>query len=489
MVKVLLYLLYSIGLTFVCLCTTQPNNPSESMRHIKPIVLWKTTRDHPGPEEVDSMRFTVFSSTGNFADTIQKTFHFDNHKAVINVPADSRLTLKVEGLDEEGAVIYKGTVLVDDASDQDVTITLDATQVTPRKPSSFSGIALSSCNYYLSWKDRSNNETGFIIQHKGNDEFVTLDTVKGENVYLHSYVGYAENHTYRIFAFNNAGTSDTITQFIESPSFNGENRTPKFLQTSEQMSGTIYPGQTKRVILTAFDPDCDDFFITVSPVLSRLEDTVIWTPTEYDVGENRLWAAVTDNFEASDTLFWTWDVKDTVPPVITLLKPDTMQLAISDRYVEPGVFALDNVDGNISEKVEVDNTVNTSHAGTYLLTYSVSDRFGNDAATKTRVVYVTPGSFRDRIPPVIFLTGADTITHNFGDLFIDPGVYALDNRDDSTSINERIEMSGKVDSTRPGIYQIIYKVEDSSENQAQKVRYVEVLEESQDRESDYYSDK
>lgn len=133
--------------------------------------------------------------------------------------------------------------------------------------------------------------------------------------------------------------------------------------------------------------------------------------------------------------------------------------------------------------------MNTSHAGTYLLTYSVSDRFGNDAATKTRVVYVTPGSFRDRIPPVIFLTGADTITHNFGDLFIDPGVYALDNRDDSTSINERIEMSGKVDSTRPGIYQIIYKVEDSSENQAQKVRYVEVLEESQDRESDYYSDK
>lgn len=484
MVKVLSYLLCSIGLTFFCLCTTHPNNPSESMLPIKPVVLWKTAGDYPGPEEVDSMRFTVFSSDGNFSDTIQETFHFDNHQAIINVPAGSRLTLKVEGLDEEGDVIYKGTVLVDDASDQNVTIILDATHVTPRRPSSFSGIALSSCNYYLSWKDRSNNENGFIIQYKDNDEFITLDTIKDETVYLHSSVEYADYQTYRIFAFNNAGTSDTITHSIESPSMSSRNRAPQFLQNSEQISETIYPDQTKKIILTAFDPDCDDFFITVSPVLSRSEDTLIWTPTVSDIGENRLWAAATDNFDASDTVFWTWDVKDTVRPVITLLKPDTMQLAINDRYVEPGALASDNVDGDISDEVEVDEFVNTSHGGTYLLTYSVSDRFGNEAVTKTRVVYVLPGSFPDKIPPVIFLEGGDTITHNYGDRFTDPGVYALDNREDSTSITERIEISGKVDTTMPGTYQIIYKVEDNSGNQAQKVRYVEVLEDSRNRETD-----
>lgn len=485
MVKVLSYLLCSTVLTLLCLCTTQPNNTSQSMRPIKPVVLWKTAGDYPGPVEVDSMRFTVFSSDGEFADTIQETFHFDNHQAIINVPANSRLTLKVEGLDRDGNVIYKGMVQIDDASDQDVTITLDATHVTPRKPIDFSGVALSSCNYYLSWKDNSNNETGFIIQYLDDDEFVTLDTAKNQTVYLHSSVNYADYQTYRIFAFNSAGTSDTITQSVQSPSTNSTNRAPQFLQSSEQISETIYPDQTKKIIITAFDPDCDEFLITASPELSRSDDTLIWTPTPSDIGENRLWVAATDAFDASDTLFWTWNVKDTVRPVITLLKPDTMYMAIGDRYVEPGVTAEDNVDGIISDKAEVNESVNTSIGGTYLLTYSVSDRFGNEADKKTRVVYVLPGSYPDKVPPVIFLVGSDRITHNLGEEFTDPGVYALDNREDSTSITEKIEISGKVDTTKPGIYQIIYRVEDSSGNKAEKkLRYVEVIEESRDKESD-----
>ena len=468
MVKVLSYLLCSIGLTLLCLCTTQPNNTSQMMQPIKPVVLWKTAGDYPGPEEVDSMRLTVFSSDGKFTDTIQEIFHFDNHQAIISVPAGSRFTLKVEGLNAEGEVIYKGTVQVDDASDQDITIILYATHVTPRKPSNFSGVALSSCNFYLSWKDRSNNETGFIIQYKNNDEFITLDTIIDQTVYLHSSVNYADYQTYRIFAFNSAGTSDTITQSIQSPSISGINRAPQFLQSSDQISETIYPDQTKKIILTAFDPDCDDFSITVNPVLSLSEDTIFWTPTTSDIGENRLWAAVTDAFEASDTLFWTWNVKDTVRPVIEL-EPDTMYLAIGDRYVETGVTAIDNIDGDISDKVEVNETVNTSIGGTYLLTYSVSDRFGNEAERKTRVVYVLPGSFPDRTPPVIFLVGGNTITVKLGEEYTDPGFYALDNREDSTSITNKIEVSGKVDTRYSGIYQIVYRVEDSSGNEAQKI--------------------
>ncbi len=485
MVKVLSYLLCSTALTLLCLCTTQPDNTSQTMRTINPIVLWKTAKDYPGPEKVDSMRFTVFSSDGKFTDTIQETFHFDNHQAIINVPANSRLTLKVEGLDKERKVIYKGIVQIEDASDQDITITLHATHFTPRKPIDFSGVALSSCNYYLSWKDSSNNETGFIIQHRYNNEFVTLDTVKDQTIYLHSSVQYANYQTYRIFAFNSAGTSDTITLSIQSPSISSTNKAPQFLQRSEQISETIYPDQTKKILITAFDPDCDVFFITASPKLSRSDDTLIWTPTASDIGENRLWAAATDAFNASDTLFWTWNVKDTARPEITLLKPDTMYLAIGDRYVEPGVYAEDNVDGIISDKVKVNESVNTSVGGTYLLTYSVSDRFGNEADKKTRVVYVLPGSYPDKVPPVIFLVGGDSITYNLGEEFTDPGVYALDNREDSTSITNKIEVSGKVDTTKPGIYQIIYRVKDSSGNEAEKkLRYVEVIEESRNKESD-----
>ncbi len=485
MVKVLSYLLCSTGLIFFCLCTTQPNNPSETMLPVRPHVLWKTTEDHPGPEEVDSMRFTVFSQDGNFADTIRETFHFDNHQATIKVPSGSRLILEVEGLDKEGDVIYKGKVLINDASDQDITIILESTHVTPRKPCDFSVIALSSCNYYLSWKDSSKNETGFIIEHCINDKFITLDTVKDKTTYLHSSVEYASHQTYRIFAFNNAGTSDTITQSVQSPPISSRNNAPQFLQSSEQISETIYPDQTKKIILTAFDPDCENFSITISPMLIRSGDTIIWTPTVSDIGENRLWAAATDDSNASDTLFWTWNVKDTVRPIITLQEPYTMYLAIGDRYVEPGVSAKDNVDGDISDKVEIKNGVNTSHGGTYQLNYSVSDRFGNEAVTQTRLVYVLPGSFPDKTPPVIFLVGGDTITLKLGEEYIDPGFYALDNRDDSSSISAQIKVSGKVDTQYLGTYQIAYRVEDSSGNEAEKkLRYVEVVEEIRNKESD-----
>ena len=92
--------------------------------------------------------------------------------------------------------------------------------------------------------------------------------------------------------------------------------------------------------------------------------------------------------------------------------------------------------------------------------------------------------FPDRTPPVIFLVGGNTITVKLGEEYTDPGFYALDNREDSTSITNKIEVSGKVDTRYSGIYQIVYRVEDSSGNEAQKIRYVEVIEESRDKESD-----
>jgi hypothetical protein len=85
---------------------------------------------------------------------------------------------------------------------------------------------------------------------------------------------------------------------------------------------------------------------------------------------------------------------------------------------------------------------------------------------------------------VIFLVGGDIITINQGEDYTDPGFYALDNREDSTSITNKIEVSGKVDTQYAGTYQIVYRVEDSSGNKSQKVRYVEVVPAPQSRKSE-----
>ena len=81
---------------------------------------------------------------------------------------------------------------------------------------------------------------------------------------------------------------------------------------------------------------------------------------------------------------------DTTPPVITLKGENPLNLKVGDRYIEAGVTANDNLDGNISAKVVIGgDTVDTSITGTYTITYDVSDNAGNEATTLTRDVIVT----------------------------------------------------------------------------------------------------
>lgn len=84
---------------------------------------------------------------------------------------------------------------------------------------------------------------------------------------------------------------------------------------------------------------------------------------------------------------------DAVAPVIQMLGQNPMTLSVGDTYSEPGATATDDVDGNISASIVIDNsTVNTSIAGTYSVTYNVADAAGNNAITSTRTVNVVAGN-------------------------------------------------------------------------------------------------
>lgn len=68
---------------------------------------------------------------------------------------------------------------------------------------------------------------------------------------------------------------------------------------------------------------------------------------------------------------------DTLAPVITLVgdNPDTTYLNVA--YTDPGATATDNIDGDITSKITVSGTVDTTTIGTYSLWYKVSDMWGN----------------------------------------------------------------------------------------------------------------
>ncbi|MCE2895507.1 MAG: DUF5011 domain-containing protein [Flammeovirgaceae bacterium] len=80
---------------------------------------------------------------------------------------------------------------------------------------------------------------------------------------------------------------------------------------------------------------------------------------------------------------------DTTKPVITLIGDATINLTIGDPYTDKGATANDNLDGNITSKIVKAGTVNTAVAGTYTITYDVTDLAGNTAVRVSRSVIVT----------------------------------------------------------------------------------------------------
>jgi hypothetical protein len=84
---------------------------------------------------------------------------------------------------------------------------------------------------------------------------------------------------------------------------------------------------------------------------------------------------------------------DTTIPVINLIGSSTINLLVGDIYTELGATATDNVDGDITANIIIGgDSVNTNVAGTYLITYNVSDSSGNAATQVTRTVNVSEPS-------------------------------------------------------------------------------------------------
>lgn len=79
-------------------------------------------------------------------------------------------------------------------------------------------------------------------------------------------------------------------------------------------------------------------------------------------------------------------VIDNEKPIINMIGEENITLDYGSKYVEPGFTSSDNYDGNLTDKVEVKNTVNTKKAGTYIITYKVKDSSNNIASEKRTVI-------------------------------------------------------------------------------------------------------
>ena len=158
-------------------------------------------------------------------------------------------------------------------------------------------------------------------------------------------------------------------------------------------------------------------------------------------------------------------VKDTTPPIITLIGSTTVTLTEGETYIDAGATALDNKDGVITSNIIIDNAVDTTQSGEYHLKYNVKDSSNNSATEVIRTVLVLVAP--DTIPPIITLNGEQSITITKGESYSDAGATALDNKDGD--ISHKIVVTNLVDSSVDGSYFVKYNVQDEANNSAIEV--------------------
>ena len=140
--------------------------------------------------------------------------------------------------------------------------------------------------------------------------------------------------------------------------------------------------------------------------LPTYDDSTWDTATPYGPYGIAPWHTNVTGFPTNSTAQWIWtndnnndnniqlrytipqDPPDVVAPVVSLVGADLVWLGVGEVWVDPGASAFDFVDGDLSDEIVVDGVVDTAVAGTYPVTYNVSDAAGNAAVEVVRTVVV-----------------------------------------------------------------------------------------------------
>lgn len=159
----------------------------------------------------------------------------------------------------------------------------------------------------------------------------------------------------------------------------------------------------------------------------------------------------------------TIEVVDNVKPEIKLNGNSDVSICPNSKYEEIGFSAVDNYDGDITEKVMVLEEENT-------VTYEVEDSSNNKTVVTRNI------KREDKEKPKLSLNGSSTKYVLKNNMYTEEGVSITDNCD--KDLKDKLIIKGSVDTKKSGTYTLTYEVEDSSGNKSSLTRKVIVYERS-----------
>jgi subtilisin-like proprotein convertase family protein len=199
----------------------------------------------------------------------------------------------------------------------------------------------------------------------------------------------------------------------------------------------------------SFDGDVTTSIVVTNIVDSQVQDVYTVTYNVNDAAGN-----------AATPIVRTVTVTDTTAPLISLTGDPVVNVEQGTSYIEAGASATDTVDGDVSARILIGgDTVDPNMAGTYIVTYNVSDEAGNPAIQVTRSVIV-----EDTIAPEITLNGSININHEQATPYVDAGATANDNFDGDVTAS--IVVTNIVNSQGQGAYTVTYNAFDAAGNAA-----------------------
>ncbi|UFI00496.1 immunoglobulin-like domain-containing protein [Bacillus toyonensis] len=201
-------------------------------------------------------------------------------------------------------------------------------------------------------------------------------------------------------------------------------------------------------------------------------------------GTYELTYTVSDSKGHTVTAKQTVTVKQKVEPkdeVTVLTAPAEATINVGDKFNPlAGVKAIDNEDGDITDKVTVDGNVDTSKPSTYVLTYTVTDSKGHTVTAKQTVTVKQKVEPKDEDP---ILTVPAEVIINVDDKY-NPlaGVKAIDNEDGD--ITSKVIHMGEVDTSKAGNFEVKFLVRDASGNEVTATQKVIVKDKDTENGSD-----
>ena len=237
---------------------------------------------------------------------------------------------------------------------------------------------------------RSENEGELAIELNGQTE-ITLEYG----------IGYEEQGAGAWFAYSKEGKEPVSVQVLLDGQVDDQKigdysitYTAFYREHTCTAKRTVHVVDTQKPVITLMG----EAAVTVLPTESYEEagftatdnyDGDLTSQVKREVLDGKIVYTVADSSGNTVSVERTVTENDPVPPVLELKGSDRITLGIGGSFQEPGFAAIDNCDGDLTASVQIKGGVDPYRAGTYTLTYTVTDSYQNTASV-TRTVRVLP---------------------------------------------------------------------------------------------------